>query len=173
MEATVDIHTFQQGKIGRYAPANEFRSFWVIDYDKDGRLALLIQPYAELNLRFPGQWGCVSQQRSLLAHSLNDGTFSLTDSVAVQFAKDLRPVTPAPFSGHVNHVGPRNPLQSALGLPIATLSAKLNGKWQHLEQNPTAVPFWNVPCAAPQHPANAEDPASLESLRHRQQRRRR
>lgn len=88
-----ELLTFKSDRIMPYAPAAKMAIWGLEDVDKDGRPDLQTSsPYSERQRR--GQWPLFTWDPHFVAHSLGDGTFSMTDAVAMAAARVICPKKP-------------------------------------------------------------------------------
>ncbi len=82
------VVTFKGGAAALYAPSQEISFFRAEDVDRDGRPDLIT--YGPYRAHVPGRCNgtpAAAVGPALLAHSLPDGTFTMTDARALAFAK--------------------------------------------------------------------------------------
>lgn len=85
----------RNGNIERYPPSAEFIVHEVRDTDGDNRPDLVVhKPYMERSTSCASAFSLMAMGPPLLAHSLDDGTFSTSDDVAAAFARTSCPAPP-------------------------------------------------------------------------------
>ncbi len=82
------VWTMKRSALERYAPASSVVVYDVVDADHDGKQDLVTRgPYANIRAWSALGFSYAHGPAIFLAHALADGTFSMTDPVAVAFTK--------------------------------------------------------------------------------------
>ncbi len=89
----IGIYTSREGKVVPYPPSRGLTMVGLVDQDEDGRPDPVIDPH---RVTLGSSWGWQQGRLpwSLLAHARDDGSFSLDDRVAQQYARWLCPRRP-------------------------------------------------------------------------------